>query len=434
MANNKKKIVNVERLKPYYPPESFGVIDTDTSDRELDPFHNKFPALTHDKPTETALDDAKLDPPVTDEISPPTSPSVPPTRKRGRPRKLAPPAPSHFQNEGGMLAETASKKEKEREEPVREGICTRSQARARERAKQVQVDSLKTEKVEDLKNLIKQKIVLLAKCCFCGSKNTTHTRLCKVKGQNWLSGDVYKTQDGFPCIFSQDPAEQEEEAGGELNDSEEPEDAGYGGSSPPHPPTPEAEEIEELGLPPIPEEEDPSAQKVHWQVKLDKSRRHTSSQFADPSSASGDELSFHSAQSDSLEEQTLDYSALLQEASDAEDGIKKALEEAGTEEERQQLQQQSREISDFFARKILGLEQTYREFDFAQLSPSSSSGAGPSASTPQPKKSKSLMKQVDKLIFGDPSENQGSSRVTRSKGPVEDVPLPKTPAEYKKKK
>jgi hypothetical protein len=212
-----------------------------------------------------------------------------------------------------------------------------------------------------------------------------------VKGKNWLSGDIYKTQDDDHNVFSQE--EDQEEVEQELDDTED--DAGYGGSSPPHAhEEDEEEESDEPELPAIKEEE------------------------------GEDSLPFHSADSDEI----LDYSALLQEASEAEDSFKEALKDAKTEEEREQIQQQSQEISDFFARKILGLEQEYREFNFAELN-------RPSSSTPGPKKKKKkLVQQLDKLIFGEASGASGTTRVTRSQGPVEDLPLPKTPAEYKKKK
>jgi hypothetical protein len=393
LSSNKKRIVNVERLKPYFPPEASGPID----DHDFPNLQNSFPALTHETPSTPASDASKLDRPSTEEIPPSPTPSLPPTRKRGRPRKGTPLSLSHFQNQGEMREEIDEKKEKERErdEKVREGICTRSQARARAKQQnegEVQVSSLtENEKVEGLKKQIKQKILILSKCCFCDNKNNTHTQLCKVKGKNWLSGDIYKTQDDDHNVFSQE--EDQEEVEQELDDTED--DAGYGGSSPPHAhEEDEEEESDEPELPAIKEEE------------------------------GEDSLPFHSADSDEI----LDYSALLQEASEAEDSFKEALKDAKTEEERKQIQQQSQEISDFFARKILGLEQEYREFNFAELN-------RPSSSTPDPKKKKKkLVQQLDKLIFGETSGASGTTRVTRSHGPVEDLPLPKTPAEYKKKK
>ena len=429
MQNSRKTIVNVDRIKPYFfRDDNSQGLSTPSSHANLDPLPSQqsssSSSQTH-QPIPT--DDLSTTPTLNSQVTLNPSTSLP--KKRGRPPKttllssnpsaqsspgpapaLPPSPPSHFQNRGG--------------------IVTRSQARANINALLTHKKLASTdEEVNKIRKTIEKwcdienvRLKTGNRLCHCPSND--HTRNCQQKWAKVLQlYKLYKAKnfETFHSVFSEPSEPFEENIFGNLFDldSDTDHDPGYGGSSPTHDP-PDEEAIPEET--PAPARPDPTAERVSpvpgpsSNQHLDlyphpDDRRPTGLHPRIPSIPATSDTSsseFHSFE-DTLDdlERTLEH--LTAETSTA-------LASAETEEEYQNI------LDDHYG-QVLELQRLHQE---AHRQANKSPATRTKTSTPT--RPSGAFADVEEALFGSTTPVR---RHTRRQGDVEDVPLPKRPAEYK---
>ena len=412
LANGRKTIVNVDRIKPYFLRNDN--IQGSSADFSDDVAFPQPSSLLASNETAQLIDDvnnrSQTSPPHAPQTSrlPHQSDTTAPT-KRGRPPKtradvslsLSPataaplPLPStQFQNNGG--------------------IVTRSQTRGANQNKQVssiekELDEFKKaiKKWYDLENVYLRKTRF--RPCHCPSQN--HTRNCQQKWTKVMElVKLYKTTNSsqFHSVSSE-PAELEEEEEVEILDNNDnldnndDLDPGYGGSSPIPEPLSDDEEGVEEGTPPQPPDEEterlspipgPSTHR-HPQPPSPVTPRRDSLHHRDPLSTTSPDSSSEFYSLNELE-RTLEQ--LTAETSEA-------LANSNSEAEYQQI------IDNHYGR-ILELKQAFDE-------------SQPRPNTSTPKQRSHPFSDIEEILF------TPVRRHTRRQGDVEDLPLPKRPPEYK---
>jgi transposase InsO family protein len=428
LNNNRKTIVNVDRIKPYFfrDDNSQGLSTNLKNEQSLNPSPDHFSSSSQTDQLISEVDDPSLQ--TSPALAPQTSrlplstrthsPTLP--KKRGRPPKTsaapapalaASPSPSllardtHFQNKGG--------------------IVTRSQTRCANQNKQVssieeELNNFKKsiKKWYDLENVCLRKTRI--RLCHCPSKD--HTPACQQKWTKVMDlVKLYKTK--HPSQFhsvSSEPAELEEEVE-VFNDIDDDDDLdpGYGGSSPIPEPLPDDDEIvEEDPAPEPPKQEAERLSPVpgtstdrHLQPHLDVTSPRPTALHPRPSrsTTSPDSSSeFHSINS-TLQELERTLEQLTNDTSIA-------LANAESDAEHQQI------IDNHYGR-VLELQQAFEEVQSRTNTPPSER---PSTSTPT--RGRNPFSKLEEILFG---ETTPVRRHTRRQGDVEDLPLPRRPPEYK---
>jgi hypothetical protein len=434
LQNNRKVIVNVERIKPYFfdEPDDQGLSTTST--------HNSQSSTSAAPPSIIRYETEQLTP--VNDLSTPSSPSSPASpvtqtsrqfnvpARRGRPPKtsLAAPPPladvSSSSSPDVPLPFTAAPPAPARPDLFQNkgGIVTRSQAARRQiqlAHKENQVSSIE-QKLDELKKGLKKwydlENVYLKKnklrLCHCPAQD--HTQKCQQKWARIMEMiRVYKSKnsDQFHSVFDE-PAEHEEEEEEvdppeDDNDTFDNPDPGYGGSSPVPPPDEEDFQAEDVPSPdpdqeakrlsPVPGTSTNAHREVHPHPSVSGADALYPGHL-DHSTSTDSSKDFHSVNSSldiiekTLEQLSLDTSA--------------ALEASQSEEEYQGIIKKHYD-------KVAQLQQLYRDVQ------------QPTTSTPR-RRSNPFAK-IDKILF-DPSPVR---RHTRTQGDVDDIPLPRRPAEYK---
>ena len=257
-VNNKKVIVNVARIKPYFLPNNDHIDNSKITFSEetefLQPSADQTTALLPGSSKAPSLPSTKLPPSLhTDKILPPSdtlqpsapilhasAPSIPPTpthldnsagtpippRKRGRPPRSATPlpAPSHFQNNGGVQTRSQTRAHAHTQ-PMTRAIQDAQQQVFTEQ-QNVTVNVIRNKKTA---TKIKRVTHLLAQIygCKCTQKQKEkHTPMCQQTMLNTaLFGDVYKTHDLTPqqqsnYTVEEDTFQEDEELVEDITDED----------------------------------------------------------------------------------------------------------------------------------------------------------------------------------------------------------------------
>jgi hypothetical protein len=417
LLNNRKTIVNIDRIKPYFTSENNDHLEVPYNDNS---------ASTDDSSQLTNL------------VPPSSSPSTPhnetqqptpttPVRKRGRPPKtsLSPshatsPAPHLFQNNGGIIGDDDNARTK-----VNERMTTRSQSKhvvayiryVNElqndvaRKLEFKVASNKREREKQIqKNLLKCKCPTLAHDDLCNKEWRKIKHLLKVfKREDQYSDHSFESaelDDEDLFLFDELPFHSD--------------DDGYGGSSPipvpidannpevPQQPTGEVEVQCPRSCSPdsTPEQLSP----------IPKGATATTAQLVSPTNVAGtDDLSQRSFRDETT---TDEFHSINDTITDLENSLADLEQETEYRLQRVETQEEYDIILQRFHQQQQQLIQQRQQLQQALQ---------PTTSTPQPgKKKKSPAAQLDQFLFG-----PTPPRHTRRHGEVEDVPLPDRPAEYR---
>ena len=421
LQNSRKTIVNVDRIKPYFLHNEVSQgLSTTTHDNNLDQTSNN-DISSSSSPTHQLTDPViNLPSPPTSDVHIASNPSTSLPKKRGRPPKtsvpsLPPTAPppatpspapaTHFQNKGG--------------------IVTRSQARAH-----INVLASTEEEVNKLRRVIKkwcdlENVRLKTGNRLCHCPSNIHTRICQQKWAKVLHlYKLYKAKnfETFHSVSSEPSEPFEENYFGNLFDldSDTDHDPGYGGSSPTHDP-PDEEALPEED--PAPERPDPTTERIspvpgtstsqHINLHPDPDGFRPSGIHpripSVPTSADLSSTEFHSFE-DSLTDLERTLEQLTAETSTA-------LAQATTEEEYQNI------LDDHYG-QVMQLQRIHEEEAHAQARKSPTTRA----TTSTPTRRTGPFSDVEEALFGPSTPIR---RHTRRQGDVEEIPLPKRPAEYK---
>ena len=419
LLNNRKTIVNIDRIKPYFSSENEDHLEepnttttsaSDDNSLQLDDLVPSSPLLT----------------PNNNETHQPTPPTL--VRKRGRPPKtsLSPshatsPAPHLFQNNGGIIGVNVDARTK-----VNERMTTRSQSKhvvayisyVNElqndvaRKLEFKVASNKREREKQIqKNLLKCKCPTLAHDDQCSKEWRKIKHLLKVfKREDRYSDHSFESaelDDEELLLFDELPFHSD--------------DDGYGGSSPiPIPINAGNPEVQQqpVGEVEVRHPSSSSPDSTPEQLSpIPKGTTTTTAQLVPPTNVVvPNDLSQRSFQDETT---TDEFHSIDDTIADLNNSLADLEQETEYRLQRVETQEEYDIILHHFHQQQQQLQQQLQ-----QLQPAPQ----PTTSTPQPgKKKKSPAAQLDQFLFGSTS----SPRHTRRHGEVEDVPLPNRPAEYR---
>ena len=427
--HNKKMIVNVARIKPYFLPNTEDNIDNSTEDFTTENFETQLSPDTT-IPVQTA-------PPPSDmqnKISPQeettqltaNTPALPaPPRRRGRPPRAATPPPPliQSQNKGGIeelknhpAPATAEKKRNTRPIAPTDRL-TRSQTRAQ--AHQTVAHENAIQKINKTEALIEkiQKQLKLLQGCECKEnqkKKHKHTAECIQKYINLaLTGDIYRTHDLTP---HQQSANDNSEADTTFDTASTPSsaDPGYGGSSPVFPfdhyfddsPPPDSPTST-----PTPRELSPIPERFEEDSEANPEGATGETDFDSPTETESPSRFQTAETSDQLDDTILELSRRLAELAQEQSQAIRNLLGPDAHENAANIIEETQQEAAALGNELRQLQRRQRQFNPTHTS--------------SPRRSGSL-DELDQFLFG--------PRRTRSQGPVPDLPLPPRPPEYPKRK
>ena len=418
LLNNRKTIVNVERIKPYFLSSH-------------DQFDDDDATTTNNIPQR--IEEPVLSTPNNNDNTPTLQPTSPAARKRGRPPKTSShatsPASGLFQNKGG-IEDVNSAHDTNTDKVNERTMTTRSQARNQSqhvvayikylndlqsdltRKIAFKIASNKREREKQLqKNLLK-----------CKCPTLEHEPECQKEWRQIKQLlNVYKRDDQYTEHSFESAALNEEDL---FLFDELPfhsDDDGYGGSSP----TPfDASNPEVQGEPARALEvqypgSDSSIQVPEPLSPIPKGATGEAAQLVSPTNLHRPDavphfLDVHEATED-------EFHSIDDTIGDINDTL------ADLEQETEYRLQRADNQEDY--NQILLRFQQERQHLQQQLHRVQQQALQPTTSTPQSgtKKKKSPAAQLDRFLFGEPTP----PRHTRRHGDVEDVPLPRRPVEYR---
>jgi hypothetical protein len=433
LLNNRKTIVNVDRIKPYFvngndssqgstDPQNDASLDGAVSLHTNDVTLSETTQLTEtDEETTLRTQTSRHDPAIDLSRSSSASSALP--KKRGRPPKTR----AHFSSPPPPTALPANLPAPPTLFQNNGGIVTRSQARTyafqNKQVSGILKDKITKKKLSENKNdrLRKTRFIKrsqTAQLCDCHINNNnnnnsnTHTIKCQQKfKQIW---DLFKEQNSWSdhSVFYE-PAEFVEEEDDPFVDPGSP-DPGYGGSSPVPPNIFDDEEIQENDSIKSTNEE---AEQLPTTPESSPDRRPPI--HADPSSSRAVRIPVQPHRH-STTENSSEFHSVNESLADLEKTLEQlnadtahALSLSTSREEYEEILDQHRE----------GAQTLRNAFKQLQPPPGASSGQ-PGTSTPK----KSPFSGLEEFLFGDTTPVR---RHTRRHGDVEDLPLPRRPPEYK---